>query len=460
MSALARRRRTRTSLAGLILTLLIGVAAWALPSTASATFKRDKAADVRAPGLKGAQKKALDIIGIDYTKTLFVNRIIVRFRGNFERQMRTRAMRNAGALIRLTTSARQKTTVGTVGSRRARRDAGAPGGPFAVVRNGREVVFWTAALNGYAVTNIEARSFHGRRRGRASQNESPATMLRRILKKAAADTATFRQGKGPNPRINVNCARIRELIAALESYIQDAEADDPVEEWRELIDEAKAHLAGPPCTPGTGTGGSPGGSGSPGNQLPTGSFSFSPANNPPTAPRAGQTVTFTGTASDLDGQVTAWRFDFGDGAFETGTGTPSATHTYADAGGYNATLTVFDDKGGASTTSAQRVLVSGPGSKNGGAGQLDCSASVVQMTFDVYVPSWAQSPTFTITDPICPGRTQSETGQIRSDLSPPGNVENDEHGQRPKVYRITVTFTGGFSPPATQGNASITVNWN
>lgn len=77
---------------------------------------------------------------------------------------------------------------------------------------------------------------------------------------------------------------------------------------------------------------------------------LTPGDLPPAAiatgsPRAGDpplAVAFDGSGSSDDGTITAYRWDFGDGASATGA---TATHTYEDTGTYVATLTVIDDAG-------------------------------------------------------------------------------------------------------------------
>src|SRR5262249_39732226 len=61
----------------------------------------------------------------------------------------------------------------------------------------------------------------------------------------------------------------------------------------------------------------------------------------PTVVAIGQVVAFDGSASsDPDGSIAAYRWDFGDGERAT---TATASHAYAAAGAYAATLTVTDD---------------------------------------------------------------------------------------------------------------------
>ncbi len=65
---------------------------------------------------------------------------------------------------------------------------------------------------------------------------------------------------------------------------------------------------------------------------------------------APSTVTFTGIASDSDGTIAGYEWDFGDGS--TGSGS-SVSHTYSTVGVYLATLTVTDDHGASTSTSTE-----------------------------------------------------------------------------------------------------------
>jgi PKD repeat protein len=86
-----------------------------------------------------------------------------------------------------------------------------------------------------------------------------------------------------------------------------------------------------------------------------------PSNTPPAAAFAPSCVllvcTFADGSTDADGQVTAYTWDFGDGA--AATTTKDAQHTFAAANTYTVSLTVIDNDGAANSV-AQSVQVSAP----------------------------------------------------------------------------------------------------
>lgn len=77
-----------------------------------------------------------------------------------------------------------------------------------------------------------------------------------------------------------------------------------------------------------------------------------PPNTPPTADFDETcdvlTCVFTDLSSDLDGSVTSWSWDFGDGGTAA---SQNPSHTYGTSGTYTVTPTVVDDDGDSATTS-------------------------------------------------------------------------------------------------------------
>ncbi|RFU20205.1 PKD domain-containing protein [Geodermatophilus marinus] len=101
------------------------------------------------------------------------------------------------------------------------------------------------------------------------------------------------------------------------------------------------------------------------NDFVLGSGPVDPVNEPPTAAFTatgdGTARTFTATASDPDGTVERYTWDFGDGSAPVDGGA-EISHTYAASGSYTVTLTVADDAGAEfSTQLAVTVTVPGTG---------------------------------------------------------------------------------------------------
>ncbi len=76
----------------------------------------------------------------------------------------------------------------------------------------------------------------------------------------------------------------------------------------------------------------------------------------PTTGEAPVTVNFTASATDSDGTIASHKWQFGDGATSQAA---NPSHTYAEAGSYNAVLTVTDDDG-ATATATKTIVVSAP----------------------------------------------------------------------------------------------------
>jgi len=90
------------------------------------------------------------------------------------------------------------------------------------------------------------------------------------------------------------------------------------------------------------------------NQPPKASFTFSPKN-----PLVNEEITFDASAStDPDGSIASYEWDFGDGNI-TKTTHEIIKHSYSEAGIYEVTLTVEDDKGATNSTTKIITVYSG-----------------------------------------------------------------------------------------------------
>lgn len=92
--------------------------------------------------------------------------------------------------------------------------------------------------------------------------------------------------------------------------------------------------------------------------IPAAAFTSTPSN-----PAAGRDVQFDASAStggvdgEVNGTITGWSWDFGDGA--TGDGA-TATHSFAEAGEYSVTLTVTNDYGKTNSVSQTVTVIAAP----------------------------------------------------------------------------------------------------
>jgi hypothetical protein len=93
------------------------------------------------------------------------------------------------------------------------------------------------------------------------------------------------------------------------------------------------------------------------NQPPVAGFTWTPSN-----PTPNQTITFNAsTSSDPDGSITKYEWDWNnDGTYEGSLVTPTATHSWTQAGNYPVTLRVTDN-GGATNTKTITIPVSSSG---------------------------------------------------------------------------------------------------
>lgn len=81
---------------------------------------------------------------------------------------------------------------------------------------------------------------------------------------------------------------------------------------------------------------------------PDASISYSP-----TTPITGEPVTFVASASSLNGAITGYTWNFGDGSSASG---PSVTHTYSRGGTYPVNLTVIDNRSQSRSVSMPLVV--------------------------------------------------------------------------------------------------------
>lgn len=152
----------RLAVLALTAVALLPAAAWA------GQFQKDSSIDAKVTDLEPVQRQALDIIGVDVTKTRYVAKIIVRFKGDFERHMRDRKFVAAGAQVHLglggpgavTSAASTVTSVGA-GKDMKTKVALGKGARVAAVRQGRELTLWIAGIDAYRLDTVEARSFQG-----------------------------------------------------------------------------------------------------------------------------------------------------------------------------------------------------------------------------------------------------------------------------------------------------------
>jgi PKD repeat protein len=199
------------------------------------------------------------------------------------------------------------------------------------------------------------------------------------------------------------------------------------------------------------------GSGSiPVNKAPTASFTWDP-NAPPAHPKAGETILFSGTASDPDGTIAAWEYDFGDTTTAHGVGAPSTVHGYANPGVYQVTLKVTDDDGATFVTDPQTVYVSGPGTKVAVLDDVPCPTATSSVDADVLlrIPSYAQNPTATFSNFTCPG---GASATIVSAVVESGNDEGltDEWGRQKNTLHVKLHLTGASSGVAAM---TVTAHW-
>ena len=193
------------------------------------------------------------------------------------------------------------------------------------------------------------------------------------------------------------------------------------------------------------------------------------------------TAYFTANATDIDGTITSYRWDFGDGTVRTNANIYE-WHTYATAGEYPVTLTVADDDGQESSTSGCPVTVETTTVPTGSAptggitiddgavyttnaqGQVtlkltaaDADGDLAQMQFSVDGSTFGAAEDFdTLTYYTLPGPEGDETVWVRY-IDATGNLS--------VPYSDSITWDR-TAPPApavltlSRTKKSVTLQWN
>ena len=131
------------------------------------------------------------------------------------------------------------------------------------------------------------------------------------------------------------------------------------------------------------------------NMPPVAAFTFSPS-----LPQVGSAVSFTDTSTASKGTVTAWLWNFGDGATSHD---QNPSHTYSSTGTYNVTLTVTDNDGLKSSVTKKQLQVVAAGAEvelHSYPNPASTQASIVY-----YLPTGA-------TDPVL--RSEEHTSELQS----------------------------------------------
>src|SRR5262249_47859509 len=172
----------------------------------------------------------------------------------------------------------------------------------------------------------------------------------------------------------------------------------------------------------------------------------------------GSTVSFSGSASDVDGDPLSYLWDFGDGGTATGA-TP--THVYADNGVYTVTLTVSDGQGSSTRDSlvvtvlnvAPTLTLSGANTVNEGSTYtLNLSASDPgQDTIASWTITWGDANVQTVSGN--PGSVSHTYGDGRGTVTISAPAR-DEDGTYNAANSLNVTVnnvapTASLSGPAT-----------
>ena len=139
------------------------------------------------------------------------------------------------------------------------------------------------------------------------------------------------------------------------------------------------------------------------NEVVSGNYTFTTSNTAPATPSltaditsgtAPLTVNFSASASDSDGYITTYEWDYdGDGVYDANTGAVSgATNTYSTVGTYNARVRVTDNGGASATSGALTISVSSGANQPPTISYLTPSPSTGTAPLDVTFTAWSTDP--------------------------------------------------------------------
>ena len=166
------------------------------------------------------------------------------------------------------------------------------------------------------------------------------------------------------------------------------------------------------------------------NVHPEVNFSYAPEE-----PTDIETITLTGDASDADGEIVNYTWNFGDGNTSYG---KNVTHRYIDNGTYTVTLTVMDDDGG--TTSYPRNI------------NVSNVAPTASFTYDPDDPKTGKYITFRTTSSDPDGDIVNVTWNFDDgDIEQNGNLINHQYeSEGDYLVTLTVIDNDGATATATQ----------
>jgi YD repeat-containing protein len=168
------------------------------------------------------------------------------------------------------------------------------------------------------------------------------------------------------------------------------------------------------------------------NRAPTAAFDISPN---PTSPQ--QTVTFTSTASDVDGTIAsqAWDLD-NDGQFDDGTGA-TASRSFNTPGSFTVGLKVTDDNGGTNTITH--------------AVTINNRAPTAAFAIDPVSPSSGDPVTFTSTSSDPDGQSVTEDWDLNND----GKFDDGSGKTATRTFAKAGTYTIRLRASDTEGMSSV-----